>query len=198
MNERHLRLCSSAEWAETVERQVIPWTLDAVDLGDDVLEVGPGPGLTTDVLRARARHLTAVEADPRLAADLATRLAGSNVTVVSADATATPLPAETFSGAVCLTMLHHVPGIDRQDALFAEIHRLLRPGALFAGSDSLDSPEFRDLHDDDVCVPVDPGSLPDRLRIAGYVDVQVDTNEYALRFRGRKPNPRQETARPSG
>ncbi|ONH23189.1 class I SAM-dependent methyltransferase [Pseudofrankia asymbiotica] len=187
MNEKHLTLCSSAEWAETVERWIIPWALESVDLGDDVLEVGPGPGLTTDVLRARAQRLTAVEADPELAANLTARLADSNVTVVSADATAAPLPDGRFSGAVCLTMLHHVPSAAQQDALFAEVCRLLVPGGLFAGSDSLDSPEFRDLHEGDVCVPVDPGGLAGRLRAVGYIDVHVDTNEYALRFRGRKP-----------
>src|SRR5580704_8760286 len=47
MNQEHLTLCSSAEWAEAVQRWIIPWVLDEVDLGDDVLEVGPGPGLTT-------------------------------------------------------------------------------------------------------------------------------------------------------
>lgn len=49
MNEEHLRRCASAEWAEAVQKCIIPWALDGVDLGDDVLEVGPGPGLTTDV-----------------------------------------------------------------------------------------------------------------------------------------------------
>ena len=61
MNQEHLTLCSSAEWAEAVQRWIIPWVLEAVDLGDDVLEVGPGPGLTTDVLRTRVARLTAVE-----------------------------------------------------------------------------------------------------------------------------------------
>jgi hypothetical protein len=61
MNREHLALCSSAEWAEAVQRWIIPWVLEAVDLGDDVLEVGPGPGLTTDVLRTKVTRLTAVE-----------------------------------------------------------------------------------------------------------------------------------------
>jgi hypothetical protein len=38
---------------------VIPWALDGLDPGEDVLELGPGPGLTTDVLRERAARLTA-------------------------------------------------------------------------------------------------------------------------------------------
>jgi hypothetical protein len=53
MNEAHLRICASPEWAAYVESELLPWALDGQDLGDDVLEVGPGPGLTTDVLRRR-------------------------------------------------------------------------------------------------------------------------------------------------
>ena len=67
MNEQHLTLCSSAEWAEAVQKWIIPWVLDGVDLGDDVLEVGPGPGLTTDVLHTMVGRLTAVEIHPELA-----------------------------------------------------------------------------------------------------------------------------------
>ena len=71
MNERHLQLCASAEWAETVQREILPWALGGRDLGDDVLEVGPGPGMTTDVLRRTVARLTAVEVDAVLAAALA-------------------------------------------------------------------------------------------------------------------------------
>jgi SAM-dependent methyltransferase len=186
MNQTHLELCSSAEWAEAVERWIIPWALEAVDLGDDALEIGPGPGLTTDVLLRSVGRLTAVEVDPDLAAALARRLSGTNVDVRCADATATGLPDDRFSAAVCLTMLHHVPTIERQDALFVEVLRLLRPGGVFAGQDSLASDELRALHTDDTYVPVDPASLAARLSGAGFADVEVDTNEYAVRFRAHK------------
>ena len=186
MNEEHLRLCSSAEWADTVRKWIIPWVLDGVQLGDNVLEIGPGPGLTTDVLRTLATRLTAVEVDAELAAALAQRLTGSNVAVIRADASDTGLPAGEFSGAVCLTMLHHVHSPELQDAVFAEVRRLLAPGAVFAGEDSLDSPELRALHHDDTYVPVDPGGLAARLEAAGFSRVEVDTNEHALRFRSVK------------
>ena len=186
MNQTHLELCSSAEWADAVERWIIPWALDAVDLGDDALEIGPGPGLTTDVLRRSVGRLTAVEVDPDLAQALARRLAGTNVDVRCADATATGLPDDRFSSAVCLTMLHHVPTIERQDALFVEVLRLLRPDGVFAGQDSLASDELRALHTDDTYVPVDPASLAARLSGAGFADAEVDINEYAVRFRAHK------------
>jgi hypothetical protein len=36
-------------------------------------------------------------------------------------------------------------------------------------------------------VVVEPGAFPDRLKAAGFEDVQVDVNPYAFRFRARKP-----------
>lgn len=186
MNEEHLKLCSSAEWAETVRNWIIPWVLDGVELGDNVLELGPGPGLTTDLLRTLVTRLTSVEVDADLAAALSERLAGTNVAVLHADASDTGLPPGGFSGAVCLTMLHHVHSPELQDAVFAEVHRLLAPGAVFAGEDSLDSPELRELHHNDTYVPVDPDGLSGRLEAAGFRRVEVNTNEHAVRFRALK------------
>jgi len=54
VNKAHLEFCSSPEWARLVEDELLPWVLDGYQLGDDLLEVGPGPGLTTDVLRRQA------------------------------------------------------------------------------------------------------------------------------------------------
>ena len=59
---------------------------------DDVLEVGPGPGVLTAALAARARSVTAIEIDPRMVMLLRETLAGClNVTVVEADALAIDL-----------------------------------------------------------------------------------------------------------
>jgi 16S rRNA A1518/A1519 N6-dimethyltransferase RsmA/KsgA/DIM1 with predicted DNA glycosylase/AP lyase activity len=82
-----------------VEDELLPWVLDGYELGDDLLEVGPGPGLTTDVLRRHAARVTAVELDSDLAAQLAARLAGTNVEVITADAKRLPFPAGSFSAA---------------------------------------------------------------------------------------------------
>ena len=186
MNQAHLELCSSAEWAEALEQWIIPWVLDSVDLGDDVLEIGPGPGLTTDILRGLVPRLTAIEIHSDLAASLEVRLAGTNVEIICGDATATELPSGRFSGAVCLTMLHHVPTVALQNKLFAEVHRLLRPGGVLAGEDSLASDELRELHIDDTYMPIDPEGLAGRLEKAGFHSANVDTNEYAVRFRTYK------------
>ena len=76
---------------------MIPWALDGLDPGEDVLELGPGPGLTTDVLRERSARLTAVELDPQLAPSLHEHMKNTNVEVVEADATAMPFPNGSFS-----------------------------------------------------------------------------------------------------
>jgi SAM-dependent methyltransferase len=105
VNKAHLEFCASPEWARLVEDELLPWILDGYELGDDLLEVGPGPGLTTDVLRQKAARITAVELDLDLAGKLASRLAGSNVRVIAGDVTRLPFPAGRFSSAACLTML---------------------------------------------------------------------------------------------
>jgi SAM-dependent methyltransferase len=180
VNKQHLDYCSSEEWAEAVRRWIIPGALAGITLGDDVLEVGPGPGRTTDVLRGMTGKLTAAEIDPELADALAARMASTNVEVIQADATNLPFPDARFSGAVSFIMLHHVPTAAMQDRLLAEVHRVLREGAVFAGADSMDRPEFRAMHEGDICVPIDPDGFAERLAGAGFSGAQVDVNEYHL------------------
>ena len=182
MNQAHLEYCASPEWARLVEDELLPWVLDGRELGDDLLEAGPGPGLTTDVLRRRAARVTAVELDLDLAGKLARRLAGSNVTVVAGDVTRLPFGPDRFSAAACLTMLHHIPSPARQDAALAELARVLRPGALLVGCDGLDTPARRALHQGDVFVPVDARTWPERVGSAGFRDVRVDVAGDRVRF----------------
>jgi len=128
MNESHLKFLASPEWAQMLETDLLPWVLSVGDLGDEVLEIGPGPGLTADLLRQRVRAITAIELDVELATALAERLAGTNVVVVCTDATDTGLPDNRFSAATSFSMLHHMPISAHQDRLFAEVHRVLQPG----------------------------------------------------------------------
>ena len=81
MNLLHRWYCRTGHWRHAIQDQILPWVLRDVELGDHVLEIGPGPGLTTDVLAARVAELTAVEIDAELAARLRTRFADTSVTV---------------------------------------------------------------------------------------------------------------------
>ena len=187
MNDLHLELLASPGWKQYLEEDLLPWVLAAAELGDDVLEVGPGPGLTTDLLRLKTDRMVALEIDEALASALSSRMAGTNVEVVHGDATASGLPAGRFSAVTCFTMLHHVPTPDLQDRLLGEVHRVLRPGGTFVGTDATDTPALRDLHIDDVFVPIEADSFRERLARASFTDVDVEDEDSRLRFRARKP-----------
>lgn len=187
MNLAHALVCSSGWWARTAEHKLLPWGLHGVDLGDRVLEVGPGFGATTSVLARSSGSLTVVELSESYCERLRRKL-GDDVEVVHADATAMPFADGSFSGVACFTMLHHVPSRERQDRLLAEVSRVLRPGGLLAGTDSLGTGRaFKMLHVRDTLVPVSPGELPGRLERAGFVEPRVDTAGSSFRFRARKP-----------
>lgn len=186
MNRLHRLYCRSARWQRTLREALLPWVLGRVESSGEVLELGAGPGLTTALLCERFARVTAVELDPALAAE-ARRHVGSRARIVEADATRLPFEDASFAVVVCFTMLHHVPSPALQDRLFAEALRTLAPGGLFAGSDSVSTPLFRLVHLGDVLVAVDPAGLGRRLEAAGFVDVRVDAERRAFRFRARKP-----------
>jgi SAM-dependent methyltransferase len=168
MNRYHRRLCRSDAWAEKVRTTILPAALAGVELGTDVLELGPGPGRTTEQLLARAPRLTALELDGGAARALRARLADPRLAVLEGDATAMPFPDGSFDAVVCLTMLHHLPDAAAQDRLLAEAARVLRPGGRFV---------FSVTHPTRWAFPDDPG--PGGLTVAqSYFDrtpyVEVD------------------------
>jgi SAM-dependent methyltransferase len=187
MNLLHRRYCRSAKWNALVKDQLLPWVLGDIQLGRHALELGPGPGLTTDLLRHRVDRLSAVEVDARDAAKLAARLAGTTVTVVRADATQLPFHDGRFSAVVAMTMLHHVASPRAQDRLFAEACRVLEPGGIFCGCDSRPNLRWRALHVFDTMTVLDPTTLPARLAAAGFADVVVEMRPRRLCFRARRP-----------
>lgn len=187
MNEAHLKFCASPEWAQFVADDLLPWALGTETLGDEVLEIGAGPGMTTDVLRRKVAHLTAVEVDQTLADALTSRLRGTNVDVVRGDGAHLPFDAGTFDTATCFTMLHHVPSIEQQDQLLAEARRVLRPGGFLLGTDSVGTPSLQELHLGDTYTPVDPVTLDARLLRAGFAVSDVEAAEGRFRFVARTP-----------
>lgn len=187
MNRLHHWILGSRYWKRAVVEEIVPWSLAGVELGDDVLELGPGPGVTTGLLRSSHERVTCVEIDPKLAQSLGRQFAGSNVTVVHGDAAALPFPENSFSGAIALTMLHHVPSRELQDGVLAEVWRVLRPGGVFAGADSRWTLMMPVVHLFDTMVLVPPESMAARLSAAGFTDVHVDAVKSRFRFSARKP-----------
>jgi ubiquinone/menaquinone biosynthesis C-methylase UbiE len=182
LNLYHRWHCGSGRWRRRVEQTVLPWVLHGVDLGDTVLEIGSGPGVITDVLRREVSDLTCLEIDPRLASALRKRLEHTSVRVVEGDAAAMPFDDAEFAGVLSMTMLHHLPTGELQDALFSEAARVLRPGGVFAGMDSTPSLSWRLAHLMDTCTPVDPEFLETRLSTAGFGKIQIRVANDAFRF----------------
>ena len=185
MNTNHDRVCSSPEWAEHLHRDVLPAIVDGVDLGDRMLEIGPGPGAATEWLRHRVRRLLTLELDRSAARSLTARFANTNVEVYVGDATAMPWDGDSFDAVGGFTMLHHIPTIGGQNRVLAEAYRVLRPGGMLIGSDSLASDELHHFHEGDVYNPIEPASLFTRLQTVGFDWVTVAAED-GLRFRARK------------
>jgi SAM-dependent methyltransferase len=173
MNSNHARLCPSPEWAEHIQQEILPEVTSGVDLGQDMLEIGPGPGAATEWLRQRVSNLTVVEIDQEAAAKLEARYAGTNVHVVVGSATELDFPDESFDSAGSFTMLHHVPTTALQNKIFSEVFRVLRPGGVLIGSDSLPSNDLHHFHADDTYNPIEPAALLTRLQTIGFQRIKI-------------------------
>jgi ubiquinone/menaquinone biosynthesis C-methylase UbiE len=186
MNENHAKLCPSPEWAAHIQDQVLPSLTQHADLGEDMLEIGPGPGAATEWLRHRVKRLTALEVDTAAARKLAGTYQGGNVQVVVGDATELSYPDESFDSVGSFTMLHHVPTLALQNKILAEAFRVLRPGGVLIGSDSLASNDLHHFHADDTYNPVEPASVLGRLQTLGFdrITIMVDG---ILKFVAHKP-----------
>ncbi len=194
MNLVHRWYCNSAGWARQLQEGMMPATLEGIDLSGDVIEIGPGPGMSTDWLSPKVAGLTSVEIDHKLAESLKQRMEGTNVTVVEGDATEMSLADASFDVAVCFTMLHHVPSPELQDRLLGEVCRVLRPGGIFAGSDSTPNLRWNLFHIFDTRLPVDQDTLAGRLDAAGFADANVGYRPGAPGFRVRARKPASDSA----
>ena len=185
VNKHHADLLGTAEWAAFLHEEILPVVTHGVDLGADLLEIGPGPGAATDWLRHRVSRLVAVELDPEAAAALGERFAGTNVEAIAGDAATLPHLAESFDTVGMFTMLHHVPTRALQDAILAMAFRALRPGGTLIGSDSLPSDRLHRFHEGDTYNPVEPAGLLTRLQTIGFGEVMIIAGDRLL-FRARK------------
>jgi predicted methyltransferase len=99
-----------------------------------------------------------------------------------------PYRDRIFSGAVSFTMFHHLPSPALQNRLFAEVYRVLAPGGVFAGTDSMRSPLMSIFHIRDTMVLVDPATFPRRLEGVGFKDVNIEIGAGRFRFLARRPS----------
>lgn len=186
MNKGHQRLCASPEWEAHLQTAVLPAVAAGLALGDEMLELGPGPGAATAWLRCRVRRLVVVERDEQSANALRNRFDETNVEVVLGDATALPFAAGSFDSAAAFTMLHHVPTRHLQARVLSEAFRVLRPGGVFIGSDSLHSEWLRRFHHEDIYNPIEPATLLALMDAHGYVRITIEVHD-RFTFIAHKP-----------
>jgi SAM-dependent methyltransferase len=186
VNEGHRKLCASPEWASHLQSTVLPAAASGLALGEEMLELGPGPGAATEWLRTRAKRLVVVERDRESADALARRFQATNVEVVCGDATALDFASCSFDSVAAFTMLHHVPTRPLQSRLLSEALRVLRPGGVLFGADGLHSDELHHFHRGDTYNPIEPAALLTLLGALGYGHTTI-TVEAVLTFAAHKP-----------
>ena len=152
--------------------------IDRAMTGDAaVLEIGCGTGVMAERINALPGvTLVAIDFSERFVELTAAR----GIDARQGDICYLPFEDDSFDVVYAGWMLYHVRDLDRG---LNEVRRVLRPGGTFAGSDSRLSLRFRLLHVGDTMVVVDPATMPERLRQAGFADAATDTGERSFRFR---------------
>ena len=101
---------------------VLEWL--AVRPGERILDLGCGDGQLTGRIAATGASVVGVDASPQMAAAARSR----GISVVEANAESLPFQAAAFDAVFSNAALHWVRD---QDAMMAEVHRVLRPGGRF-------------------------------------------------------------------
>ena len=186
MNINHANLCPSPEWAAHIQNEVLPFLTRDVDLGSEMIELGPGPGRRPSgcVARSSSSPQSRWRRLPRPC--WLSGYADANVTVVVGSAAELEFADESFDSAGCFTMLHHVPTLAMQNKIFAEAFRVLRPGGVLIGSDSLASNDLHHFHADDTYNPIEPSSVLSRLQTVGFGSITIVVDGI-LKFIAHKP-----------
>jgi ubiquinone/menaquinone biosynthesis C-methylase UbiE len=135
-------------------------------------------------LRKRVPRVTSLEYNNAFAIKLAQNY-GHN-SVVQCDAAALPFPDRSFSSAIAILVLHHLPSTPLQDRSFAEVHRVLRPGGCFLAFEVPNSWFNRVIHINSTFVPVESSTLSARLTAAGFADVVLDRRPGGFRLRASR------------
>ena len=174
MNSLEHLFCSSSCWNYLCRRTVLPWILSGSQLGDHILEIGAGYGAATRFLSERVARVTSLEYDPRSAAKLKERNHGVAGDALCGDASYLPFPAQCFSSAIAVLVLHHLKSPELQDLAFAEAFRVLRPGGVYLAFEITESWIHRLGHIGSTYTSVAPGSSFARLSKVGFSRVSVD------------------------
>lgn len=184
MNSFENWFCASGFWGYMTERKWLPWALEGTDLGEQVLEVGAGPGAATAELARRARSVTSLEYSHDFCVRLQTKVDVARV--VQGDAAVLPFASQTFTSAIAVLVLHHLRSSDAQDRAFAEVFRVLKPGGIFVALEIQDGWLTRVVHFRSTFVPVSTDGLAGRLCAAGFSNIRVTNRNGGFRIRAER------------
>jgi SAM-dependent methyltransferase len=79
------------------------------------------------------------------------------------------------------------PRLRYKTVLMQEACRVLKPGGIFVGTDSVWSVPLWLFHLGDTLVAINPSTLPARLKAAGFTDVHIEAKKMRFRFSARRP-----------
>jgi len=191
MNRFENWFCASSFWQRVTHRELLPWLLADVALGEHVLEVGAGAGAATAELQHRAARVTSLEYSEALLGKLVGRHTGRGESgrgaALRGDATALPFPEQIFSAVIAVLMLHHLRSREAQERAFAEAFRVLRPSGVFLAVEIQDSWFHRIGHIRSTFVPVDPAEAPARLTATGFSAERIAFRHGAFRMQAVRP-----------
>ncbi|MFI5397970.1 MAG: class I SAM-dependent methyltransferase [Candidatus Binatia bacterium] len=155
--------------------------------GDQVLDVGCGPGSLAVAAKAKvgsAGAVSGIDASPEMIAAACRKAArlGVDVAFRVGLIEAIPFPNAQFDVVLSTFMLHHLPE-DLKRKGIAEIHRVLKPGGRFLGVDfqpsaySVTRVLTRSLFGHHM-MESDLGKLEPLMRETGFATVEVGTTRY--------------------
>ena len=187
MNLAEHLICSSSAWRYLTQRQLLPWLLSDVRLGDHLLEIGAGYGAATRYLNTQIPRVTSLEYDHGAVCKLKSQSDKGCSATVQGDAARLPFASETFSSVLAILVLHHLKSTQLQDQTFAEAFRVVRPGGVFIVFEICDSWLHRIGHVRSTFTPLAPGSVSPRLAAAGFSGVNLDLRKGGFRMTAIRP-----------
>jgi transposase len=139
--------------------------------------------------RAMLEALIDGQRDPAVLADLARRRMRSKIPALTEALTGRFSDHHAFMARLFLDRIDaHTADIARLDArIEAAMEPLRAARGLLSSIPGFSRTAFRIAHFRDTCNPVSPDEFPDRLRRAGFTDVDVDVKGREQRWRGVKP-----------
>ena len=115
------------EWlSEAFENKIRSWLARRFTPDDDVLELGCGTGIFSEMIAGRVRHLTATDFSPEMLERAGQRLsAQNNVETRKEDACHTSFADEAFDAVLTVNLFHHA---SEPAAVARECNRVVKPG----------------------------------------------------------------------